>query len=43
MVGGGDLLGEVVEVAVFTKPHIKEIFQIFKTHFKENVKIKTLR
>ena len=36
-------MGEAVEVAVFTKPHIKEIFQIFKTHIKENVKIKTLR
>ena len=36
-------MGEAVEVAVFTKPHIKEIFQIIKTHIKENVKIKTLR
>ena len=41
--GGGGLLGEAVAVAVFTKPHIKEIFQIFKNHIKENVKIKTLR
>ena len=33
-------MGEAVEVAVFTKPHIKEIFE---THIKDNVKIKTLR
>ena len=33
-------MGEAVVVAVFTKTHIKEIF---KTHIKENVKIKTLR
>ena len=40
---GGELLGEAVAMAVFTKPHIKDIFQIIKTQIKENVKIKTLR